>query len=87
MQIKDKIVILATPLQPTLNFAEFGTPDINTTMQEAKDVLLTAYRYRILTVGRRRKTKVAKTNMPDIITIIYEMKTQKLPVFCDKKSK
>ena len=54
----------------------------NTAIQEAKDVLLGNISLPESDKRKsRRKTKIAATNMQDIITIFYEMKPREMPVF------
>ena len=54
----------------------------NTAIQEAKDVLLGSISLPESDKRKsRRKTKIAATNMQDIITIFYEMKPREMPVF------
>ena len=57
----------------------------NSAIQEAKDMLLSSTSLPEFDKRKtRRKTRIAETNMQDIITIFYEMKPREMPVFVAK---
>ena len=57
----------------------------NSAIQEAKDMLLSSISLPEFDKRKtRRKTRIAETNMQDIITIFYEMKPREMPVFVAK---
>ena len=57
----------------------------NSAIQEAKDMLLSSISLPEFDKRKTgRKTRIAETNMQDIITIFYEMKPREMPVFVAK---
>ena len=57
----------------------------NSAIQEAKDMLLSSISLPEFDKRKtRRKTRIAETNMQDIITIFYKMKPREMPVFVAK---